>query len=123
VQEGRFQDLASDSLSRFTENDQVPFPSEEGEFMLEAPPAGSPQLRVVRRQSIRPPIRVVIRPSRPSLLEGRLAGDPWVVHQSGENLALCFSDWPLATVRGLPLDVPSLNRILERLRTRPPRRR
>jgi hypothetical protein len=91
--------------------------------MLQAVPAGSPQLRVVRRKSIQPTIRVVIRPSRPSLLEVRLAGDPWVIHQGGENLALCFNDWPLATVRGLPLDLPCLNRILERLRTRPPRRR
>jgi hypothetical protein len=101
----------------------VPFPSEEGESMLQAPPAGPSQMRVVRRQSTRPTVRVFVRPLRPSLLESRLAGDPWIIPHDAETLALCFDDWPLAAVGGLPLDLPFFNHLLERLRTRPPRRR
>jgi hypothetical protein len=91
--------------------------------MLHAPPASPPQLRVVRRQTTQPAVRVTIRPRRPSLLEPRLVGDPWVISQAEEILTLCFNDWPLATVRGLPLDLPSFNHLLERLRNRPARRR
>jgi hypothetical protein len=82
-----------------------------------------PQYRVTRRQSIRPEINLSIRPVRPSLLEARLRGDPWVVDLGGDNLALFFSDWRLAALQGLALDVPSLNRWLDRLRNRLPRRR
>ena len=91
--------------------------------MLQAPPAPQPQLRVVRRQAIGSTIRIAIRPVRPSLLDLRLAGDPWILDHGEENLALCFNDWQLASVRGLPLELPSLNRLLDRLRHRLPRRR
>ncbi len=91
--------------------------------MLQAPPASPSPLRVVRRQTTRSSVRVLVRPRRPSLLEPRLVGDPWIIDQADEYLALCFNDWPLATVRGLPVDLPFFNHLLERLRNRPARRR
>jgi hypothetical protein len=91
--------------------------------MLQAPPAAQPQFRVVRRQAIGPAVKVSIRPVRPSMLDLRLMGDPWIVDQGAENLALCFNDCQLASLRGLTLEVPSFNRILDRMRHRLPRRR
>ena len=91
--------------------------------MLQAPPAEPLQMRVVRRKSTQSTDRVFIRPRRPSLLEPRLVGDPWIVHEADSTLVLCFNEWPLAIVRGLPLDLPSFNHLLERLRNRPLRRR
>ena len=91
--------------------------------MSPAATTGPAQLRVVRRQSIRPTLKVTLRLIRPSLLDPRLAGDPWVVDRGGERLALCFNNHALAGLRGLALDVPGLNALIDRLRRRPPRRR
>jgi hypothetical protein len=66
---------------------------------------------------IPPPItqQVVIRSSRPSLIDLRFKGDPWVV--SEETLAsVCLGDFPLGQINVSPLDVPSLNRFLMQVR-------
>jgi hypothetical protein len=91
--------------------------------MPQALPSSSLQIRVIRRQSIRPALNMTLRPVRPSLLEKRLNGDPWILAQGDERFSLRFNDWQLAEFGGAPLDLPSLNRLLERLRNRPPRRR
>src|SRR4051794_17990421 len=80
-------------------------------------------LRVVHRVSLRSDVDVFVRTIRPSLLDFRLAGDPWVLPQGGETCVLCFGDRQLASVAGLTLDLPSLNQRLDSLRHRPPRRR
>jgi hypothetical protein len=61
------------------------------------------------------PRRVVIRASRPSLIDLRFKGDPWVVGV-GLQAAVCLGDYPLGYVAASPLDVPSLNRALLQLR-------
>jgi hypothetical protein len=85
--------------------------------------AAKGQMRVVRRQSTRPTIKVTLRLTRPSLLDLRLAGDPWIIDRGQELLAMCFNNCQLASIGGLALDVPALNQLLDRLRHRQPRRR
>jgi hypothetical protein len=63
----------------------------------------------------RPTRRVVLRASRPSLIDLRFKGDPWVV-SCGALAAVCLGDYPLAHVDASPLDVPSLIRSLLQLR-------
>jgi hypothetical protein len=91
--------------------------------MPQALPAGSRQVRVIRRQSTHPAVDISVRQIRPSLLEMRLTGDPWILPQGDECLSLRFNDWQLAAIGGAAVDVISLNRLLERLRSRPARRR
>jgi hypothetical protein len=62
-----------------------------------------------------------IRTRRPSLLDLRFCGDPWVVARDQGPLLLCLGAFPLAHIEGLPLDLPSLNQLLARARCRRPR--
>jgi hypothetical protein len=62
-----------------------------------------------------PTRRVVLRASRPSLIDLRFKGDPWVVGQDGE-VAVCLGDYHLTEFTASPFDVPSLNRWLQQLR-------
>jgi hypothetical protein len=113
--------LASHSLNNYTW--QVPVRSVIGESMPPAAFTNPVRLRVVRRQATQPVSRVVIRPIRPSLLEMRLAGDPWIVPaKAPETLSLRFNDWQLVALGGLALDLPTFNRLLDQLRQRRPRR-
>ena len=67
-----------------------------------------------RRPSRRglPPFRTV----RPSVLDLRFTGDPWVV-RAGEGAAcLCLDGYQLATLQAVCFDIPSLNRTLCHLR-------
>ena len=85
------------------------------------PPSG---LRILRRKSMcgggreRP-----IQFRRPSLLDPRLRGDPWLVTRGEGGLALYFGDKQLAALPGLALDAPALNQLLFGLRHRRPRPR
>lgn len=59
--------------------------------------------------------RLTIRACRPSLIDLRFKGDPWVVVK--ERLAaVCLGDFSLGQVSVSPLDVPSLNRVLLQVR-------
>jgi hypothetical protein len=80
-------------------------------------------MRVLRRQSIRPIARLCIRLKRPSVLDLRLTGDPWIIPHGDEHAALCFGDWELTSVRGSRFDLSTLNQLLSSLRHRRPRRR
>ncbi len=56
-----------------------------------------------------------IRSCRPSLVDLRFKGDPWVV-ASDRQAAVCLGDYSLGNVGISPLDVPSLNRALWQVR-------
>jgi len=75
--------------------------------MLNLAPSPTAHNRSVRR--------VVIRASRPSLIDLRFKGDPWVVAQ-GTAASVCLGDYPMAQIAVSPLDVPSLNRTLQQVR-------
>jgi hypothetical protein len=63
------------------------------------------------------------RRQQPSILDPELTGDPWLEDLGFGLWALCVDDTCLACIRGVDLDRPSLNRVLDRLWRRPPRRR
>jgi hypothetical protein len=56
------------------------------------------------------------RSVRPSLLDLRFTGDPWVSEHADGEVALCLGDYRLVRLEVLPFDVPCLNRALLRLR-------
>jgi hypothetical protein len=91
--------------------------------MLTATPQRSNRIRVLRRQSLRRPTRVAVYPVRPSVLDLRISGDPWISAADEETLSLCFNSWQMTAVRGVCFDLPAFNGILDRLRHRLPRRR
>jgi hypothetical protein len=59
--------------------------------------------------------RVTVRACRPSLIDMRFKGDPWVVLDE-QRAAVCLGDFPMGQVAVSPLDVPSLNRALLQVR-------
>ncbi len=61
------------------------------------------------------PRRVVIRASRPSLIDLRFKGDPWVV-DNGSTASVCLGDYPMAQIAACSFDVPTLNRALAQVR-------
>jgi len=60
---------------------------------------------------------------RPSLLDLRFTGDPWIVDAQDGTFTLCLGDYCLAGIRGVTFDLPSFNKVFDRLRNRRPRRR
>lgn len=82
-----------------------------------------PPIRIVQRQRVRRTVKVTVPSRRPSLLDPRLRGDPWILPRADGTLALCFDQWEMAAVGGCLLDLPSLNTLLHRARHRYPRRR
>jgi hypothetical protein len=64
-----------------------------------------------------------LRSVRPSLVDLRFTGDPWVVHHADGTSSLCLDDYCLTSITTLALDVPCLNRTLHRLRASQARRR
>jgi hypothetical protein len=54
---------------------------------------------------------------RPSLIDLRFTGDPWVVDHEDGTASLRLDNYPLVEFGALPLDLPSLNRTLLQLRT------
>jgi hypothetical protein len=78
-------------------------------------------VRVVRRSSGTRPASSALRVVRPSLLDLRFVGDAWLLAEDDESLTLSLGDYPLAAITGLPLDLPSLNNLLDRARHRRPR--
>jgi hypothetical protein len=59
---------------------------------------------------------------RPSLLDLRFVGDPWIVSQGNGDFSLCLGDTRLAGIQGVAIDLPSLNQTLDRMRHRRRRR-
>jgi hypothetical protein len=60
---------------------------------------------------------------RPSLLDLRFSGDPWIVDRKDGTFALCLGDYCLVRFPGAALDLPGLNHIFNAMRHRRPRRR
>jgi hypothetical protein len=60
---------------------------------------------------------------RPSLLDLRFTGDPWIVDHNDGTFKLCLGDYCLVGIAGVTFDLPSFNQVLDRLRSRRPRRR
>jgi hypothetical protein len=58
---------------------------------------------------------------RPSLLDLRFSGDAWVVPQPDGTPALFLGGYRLVPVVALPLDLPTLNQMLDRARHQRPR--
>jgi hypothetical protein len=78
--------------------------------------------RIVSRRSSKSSVTVSIKPVRPSLLDQRLQGDPWITC-AGERASVHFDRCVLMTCGALPFDVPFLNAQLQALRHRMPRRK
>jgi hypothetical protein len=75
--------------------------------------------RAVCPPRIAPPLRSV----RPSLIDLRFTGDPWVVDQEDGTASLRLDDYRLARIQTSPFDLPSLNQTLLQLRQWQVRRR
>ena len=71
------------------------------------------------RPSVRPELSLCT--VRPSLLDLRFTGDPWIVARPEGRLALCLGDYQLVHVEATALDVPWLNSLLDTARHRRPR--
>ncbi len=83
----------------------------------------TPCLRITRRLSMQPVIPLTVETVRPSLLDFRLKGDCWIVARSAGFYGLCFDNRPLVYLSASPVDVISLNMLVDRIRHRVPRRR
>jgi hypothetical protein len=59
---------------------------------------------------------------RPTVMDRRFRGDPWVEDRHDGTLSLYIGNYCLAGLRALALDLPHLNQLLDRLR-QPPRSR
>ncbi len=64
-----------------------------------------------------------LRSVRPSLLDVRFTGDPWVVDHQDGSASVRLDDYRLARIETLAVDVPSLNQLLLQLRQWQMRRR
>jgi hypothetical protein len=59
---------------------------------------------------------VMMRSYRPSLLDLRFTGDPWIEADEDGTAALCLDGYQLTRIRLVTLDLPSLNRVFNQLR-------
>jgi hypothetical protein len=59
---------------------------------------------------------VMMRSYRPSLLDLRFTGDPWIEADDDGTAALCLDGYQLTRIRLVTLDLPSLNRVFHQLR-------
>jgi len=59
---------------------------------------------------------VMMRSHRPSLLDLRFTGDPWIEADDDGTAALCLDGYQLTRIRLVTLDLPSLNRVFHQLR-------
>ncbi|HZV07421.1 MAG TPA: hypothetical protein VE999_20220 [Gemmataceae bacterium] len=74
-------------------------------------------LRNVMPRSITPPQPPTpIRSVRPSLLDVRFTGDPWVVDHEDGTASVRLDNYRLARIQTMPFDLPSLNQLLLQLR-------
>lgn len=64
-----------------------------------------------------------LRSVRPSLLDLRFTGDPWVVGHEDGTASVRLDNYRLARIHTLPFDLPSLNQLWLQLRQSQIRRR
>jgi hypothetical protein len=60
---------------------------------------------------------------RPSLLDLRFCGDPWIAEDAEGKFAIYLGNYCITTVEAGALDVPSLNSLFDMMRHRRPRTR
>lgn len=58
----------------------------------------------------------ILNSVRPSLLDLRFTGDPWVVDHKDGTASVRLDNYGLARIQTVPFDVPSLNRLFLQLR-------
>jgi hypothetical protein len=90
--------------------------------MLEAPPLPADRVRLTRRPSARQAIDTHVRTVRPSLLDLRFCGDPWIEARRDGAVRLCLGDYALTGLSAAPLDLQALNSLFHGMRHRRPRR-
>ena len=59
---------------------------------------------------------VLMRSFRPSLLDPRFTGDPWIEGHDDGTAVLCLDGYQLTRIRLVRFDLPSLNRVFGQLR-------
>jgi hypothetical protein len=57
-----------------------------------------------------------VRAVRPSLIDLRFKGDPWVVDNQDGTASLCLGAYSALHIAVSPLDLPALNRALSQVR-------
>jgi len=86
--------------------------------MVSAPTIVRPSLPPRKRAR---PESLRVRATRPSLLDLRFTGDPWIEMNSDGRLVLRLGGYSVASIDGSPIDLPVLNGLLDRIRHRRPR--
>jgi hypothetical protein len=71
---------------------------------------------VIPRSPHPPQPSTPIRSVRPSLLDVRFTGDPWVVDHEDGTASVRLDNYRLARIHTMPFDLPSLNQLLLQLR-------
>jgi len=66
---------------------------------------------------------VPLRSFRPSLLDLRFTGDPWIVDHADGAASVRLDNYRVAQIQTTPFDLPSLNQLLFQLRQWQVRRR
>jgi hypothetical protein len=116
--------LASDSLLHKAELRSRIKNEQKGSAMADpSSPLAIQGYRIMYRLSLQPVFPPTVNAIRPSLLDLHLRGDCWIVARSPELYGLCFDNRPLVYLSVSPVDVSSLNMLVDRLRHRFPRRR
>jgi len=82
-----------------------------------------PLENVMPRATSSPKRGLSLRSVRPSLLDLRFTGDPWVVEHEDGTASVRLDDYRLARIQTGPFDLPSLNQLLLQLRQWQTRRR
>jgi hypothetical protein len=57
-----------------------------------------------------------VKANRPSLVDLRFTGDPWVVAHGDGTASLCLGDYRMLRIGVCAFDVPSLNRTFQQVR-------
>jgi hypothetical protein len=91
--------------------------------MLSSPPSATQDRRILHRLRAARKFTIHIRTVRPSLLDLRFTGDPWVVGEADGTAALCLDDYRLVGLALSSVDLPSFNQRLFQMRHRRPRPR
>jgi hypothetical protein len=89
--------------------------------MLETAPLAGGRVRDAVRAAIRPLKELHFRTVRPSLLDLRFCGDPWIVARADGRAAILLGDYCVTSLEADALDLPSLNHLFDMMRHRRPR--
>lgn len=71
--------------------------------------------------AVQPKYDLRLRSVRPSVLDRRFCGDPWIEAGQNGQFTLYLGDYSLVSIDALAIDLPALNSLLDRIRHRRPR--